>query len=139
MYEYGVDLIKNIRHYFNEMEYLVVAAIFGIVNALIRPAKTSIGLYLIEFTISVTTATLVGFIMMDLGASKSLSYLSTAISAILARDILTLIVGFGTFTTNNKDALYNVLFKKVLQKLKGEEVKKDGKRKKVQGRGRRVR
>ena len=113
-----------------EIQHLSLAAIFGAVNALVRPAKPSPWLYFIEFVLSVTVATLVGFISVDMGLGNSLSFSLTAISALLARDILTLITGFGDYVTENKNSLFKTLFSKLfdvgMYKLKGKDSTKDG-------------
>ena len=106
-----------LTRYFREFEHFSLASAFGVVNSLIRPAKDSIWFYLIEFVISVTVATLTGFIATDLGFSKALSYSFTAISALLARDMLTLIIGFGDYVTGHKETLFSKLFNKAIGKL----------------------
>lgn len=109
-----IDIIDAIR----QLEYLVLATAFSLVNILVRPAKSSLFLYLIEFFISVTVAVSVGLVCQYLLFSKALSFLFVACSAILARDILSVIMGFGNYVEDNKEALYKRVFDWVIRKPK---------------------
>lgn len=106
-------LVINIQH----LEHFFIASIFAVINALIRPAKDSFIFYVTEFGISVSVAILVGYIVTDMGLSQSLSYAIVAISALLARDILSLIVGFGDYVTEHRESLYKRLLTKLADKL----------------------
>lgn len=117
-----------ITRHLKEIEHLSLASIFGVINALIRPAKDSVWYYFIEFIISVSVATLIGFICSDIGLSSSVSFSLVAISALLARDLLTLIIGFGDYVTEHKETLFSKLFNAGINKLSGKDAK-DGREK----------
>ena len=102
-----------ILKYIKEIEHLSLAAIFGVLNLLIRPVRASPWLSFVEFIISVSVATLVGIISLDLGFSNAMGFSLTAVSALLARDMLTTIVGFGGYVTSNKETLFGKLFNKL--------------------------
>lgn len=102
-----------IAKYIREIEHFSVAAIFGILNGLIRPVQDSPWFCVIEFVISVTVATLVGIVSVDLGLSNAMGFSLTAVSALLSRDILATIIGFGDYVTENKQTLFTKLFDKL--------------------------
>lgn len=98
------------------MKNLTVAVLFGAVNILLRPPLPKYSLYIIEMFISITFATLVGVIMTEQGIAASVTYACTAASALLARDFLTFVMGFGDYVTDNKEILYKRLFKYIMSK-----------------------
>ena len=103
--------------YAKEIEHVILASVFGVVNALIRPPKESVWFYIVEYIISVSVATLVGFITSDLGFNTAMSFSLTAISALLARDMLSLIIGFGGYVNDRKETLYRKLFNSLTGKI----------------------
>lgn len=116
---------EAIIQYAKEIEHVILASVFGVVNALIRPPKESVWFYVVEYVISVSVATLVGFITSDLGFNTAMSFSLTAISALLARDMLSLIIGFGDYVTDHRDTLFKKLFNSLVGKLPDKEIAKD--------------
>lgn len=115
-----------ILQYVKELELLALASIFGMVNALIRPAKSSLWLYLVEFIVSVVVATFVGIESIYLGLGSATSFSLTAISALLARDMLSLVVGFGGYVVERKETLFSKLFNSLVGKLPSEKGEGNG-------------
>ncbi len=109
-YSYLIEIIKQAEH-------LIIALLFGLVNSVMRPIKGSPWLYVAEVFISVTVASLVGYIVDDLGASTALSYALVAVTALLARDLLNIIIGFGDFVSDRREVLYEKAWKKILKFL----------------------
>lgn len=107
-------VLSNIQ----QLEHVLVASVFAVINALVRPAKDSFLFYTIEFFISVSVAVLVGYVVTDIGLSQAVSYVIVAVSALLARDILSVIVGFGDYVTEHREKLYKRLFNILVERLK---------------------
>jgi uncharacterized membrane protein len=106
----------NIVSFLTDIEHIVVAVAFGIVNLLLRPARGKLSLYLLEFFISVAVAALIGMACLDFGLSKGVTLIAVACSALVAKDILTFIVGLGDYVEENKEALYKSIFKSLFKK-----------------------
>jgi prenyltransferase beta subunit len=121
------DFLTDIKTFVANAEHLFIATIFSIVNALVRPPQASFGRYVMEFIISVIVATFVGYICSQNGASKSLTHTFVAISALLARDSLEFVIGFGDYLKKKRTTVYEAL----LDRLTGhvETDKKEGKEK----------
>lgn len=111
--------MKSVFEYFHNVEHYVVAIAFALINTLIRPANKSVGFYVTEFVISVITASVVGQICVDLGWSTSLSFTCVAVSALLARDLLTFILGFGEYVTTHRESVYRKLLSFLFDKVTG--------------------
>lgn len=106
-----------ILKYIKELEHFAIAAIFGVLNLLLKPVHSSPWYYVVEFIVSVTVATLVGIVSVDLGFSNAMGFSLTAVAALLSRDILNIIVGFGDYLSNNKQILLARLFDKLFNIL----------------------
>lgn len=103
-------------HYGIQMEHGLIGALFGAINILIRPAKNSVWMYVIEFGLSVIVATFIGLVTVQMGFNNGLAMLLVACSALLARDMLNFVVGIGDYVDDNKQILYKKLFNKILGK-----------------------
>lgn len=110
VWNYLIEIIKQAEHIF-------IALTFGVVNSLMRPIKGSPWLYVAEVFISVTVASVVGYILADMGAPPSVSYSLVAATALLARDLLNIIIGFGDYVSDRREILYDKLWKKILRFL----------------------
>lgn len=110
--------LKDLIEYSRTVENLIIAAIFSVVNVLIRPAHAKVAFYFVELFISIAFASLVGVISTDLGLSVALTYTLVASSALFARDFLTLVVGFSDYVTDKKDIVFMKVLDYLLGKLK---------------------
>jgi len=113
------ELIHYIVGVFHQTEIFAVSVMASVVNMLVRPPKPNWPFYIAEFTISVTVAVLVGIMCQNSGLSKSISFAFVACSAIMARDLITFIGGFGDFMLDNREAIYKSLFRKVIGRGNG--------------------
>ena len=82
-----------------------------------RPSKTSLTLYVIEFIISVCVGTLVGYVGLNAGFSEGLSMTMVAIATLLARDALTLVIGFGDYVAERRKTMYDGLWNFAMKRI----------------------
>jgi hypothetical protein len=106
--------MKDLHEYGKIMETVFIASIFAIVNILMRPTQTRVVLYIVEVFISVTFATLMG-VLSAAWVTEPVVYAITAASALLARDFITFVMGFGHFVTEKRE----LIFVKLLDYLLG--------------------
>lgn len=95
------------------LENTMVAAVFSGVNLLLMPGPVPFWHKVCEFILSVTVATLVGFICDDTSMSRGMSFAFVAMAALLARSVLTFVLGFGDYILVQRKAIY----KKILDRL----------------------
>lgn len=112
-------MLQHLLEYLSKGENFLVATMFGVVNMLVRPPKETIAAYLAEFFISVAVAVIVGFVCADMGISEGLTFSFVAIAALIARDVILLVTGFGTFITTHRNPLYYKLMSVLFNKLSG--------------------
>ncbi len=110
------EILVDVMTYLEHIKYFFLAVIFSVVNILVRPPKHKAILYVVEFVLSVTVASLVGIVSHGFGLGESLTFLLVACSALIARDMLSLVISAGDFISDNKETLFKILLNKWLKK-----------------------
>ena len=104
-------------------ENTIVAAVFSVANLLLMQEPIPFWKKLVEFFLSVSVATLVGFICEDLDVSRGISFACVAMAALLARSMLTFTLGLGDYMYQNRKRVYEALLQKLLGSKKLDKTK----------------
>ena len=71
---------------------MALSLVFGIIRTLVQPSARTLRFYLAMFVVSVPVGTIAGQLAMEAGFSDSGCFVATAVSSLLAQDIVTAIL-----------------------------------------------
>lgn len=106
-------ILEAAQAMFQRAENAIVAAVFSVINLLLMQEPVPFWKKLVEFFLSVSVATLVGFICEDLELARGISFACVAMAALLARTILTFTLGLGDYMYTNRKKVYAALLHKI--------------------------
>lgn len=109
-----MSLLELFSTMVSRLENTLVAAAFSGVNLLLMPGPIPFWQKVCEFILSVSVATVVGFICDDTSMGQGASFAFVAMAALLARSVLTFILGFGDYILAQRKAIYKAFVDRIL-------------------------
>ena len=111
------ELESMLKKLYNYEGYVFWSFLFAFIHTLFSPKNRSVLAYFIAAITCVPVGVLSGMAARDYGLNESTTYILVSMAALLAQDIVKLVLEIGGFINTNSDAIISNVYKFVTKKL----------------------